>query len=115
MTESKEPWITKEQLNRATIKAKDIYQDFLREVGGGCEQSWDEIEIDGLYFDIECWDETEDQRRDTSCSIYPTFPTKENEYRETDGTRSICLFQNKEVCADEMVEALNPAITWSRQ
>lgn len=98
-------WITEEQLKQIRVRAKQIYKDFLADKSG--EQSWDEIEIDGLYFDIECWDETGDERKETSCSVYPTqhtirldgggFGKSNAEWRETDSDKSIRLFKNKEV------------------
>jgi len=71
-----------------------IYKDFLKDLNQG-EQSWHEIEIDGEYFDIECWDETGTERKETTCAIYPVYPTK-NGLRATDGTKWVRLFTNKE-------------------
>ena len=98
-------WITEEQLKQVTVVAKEIYQDFLADKNG--EQSWDEVEIDGKFFDIECWDESGEQRKETSCSVYPTQPTirldgggfgeSNAEWRETDSDKWIRLFENKEV------------------
>jgi hypothetical protein len=87
-------WITKEQLEQGRVQAEKIYKEFLQNDSQG-EQSWDEIIIDGQYFDIECWDETGIERKNTTCAIYPVYPTN-NGLRATEGTRWICLFTNKE-------------------
>ena len=90
-------WITEEQLEQAKVQAEKIYKEFLEDtypLEG--EQTWNEIEIDGQYFDIECWDEDlEKPRTETTCAIYPVYPTG-NGYRSTDGTKWIRLFTNGE-------------------
>ena len=86
--------ITESRLDKARLEAKKIYKDFLKDLNQG-EQSWHEIEIDGEYFDIECWDETGTERKETTCAIYPVYPTK-NGLRATDGTKWVRLFTNKE-------------------
>ena len=90
-------WITEKQLEQAKVQAEKIYKEFLEDtypLEG--EQTWNEIEIDGQYFDIECWDEDlEKPRTETTCAIYPVYPTG-NGYRSTDGTKSIRLFTNGE-------------------
>jgi len=88
--------ITESQLNKARLEAKKIYKDFLKDLNQG-EQSWNEIEIDKEYFDIECWDDDMGKpRTNTYCSIYATYPTQCGTWRETDGTKFIRLFTNKE-------------------
>ena len=86
-------WISKEELKTANNQAKKIYKDFCEDDSQG-EQSWNEIEIEGNYFDIECWDETGIERKETTCSIYATYPTQCGTWRETDGTKFIRLFTN---------------------
>ena len=89
-------WITEKQLEQAKVQAEKIYKDFLEDIYPQDEQTWDEIEIDGQYFDIECWDEDlEKPRTETTCAIYPVYPTG-NGYRSTDGTKRIRLFTNGE-------------------
>ena len=49
-------WITEEQLKEGRVQAEKFYKEFLEDtypLEG--EQTWNEIEIDGQYFDIECW------------------------------------------------------------
>ena len=89
-------WITEKQLEQAKVQAEKIYKEFLEDIYPQDEQTWDEIEIDGQYFDIECWDEDlEKPRIETTCAIYPVYPTG-NGYRSTDGTKWIRLFTNGE-------------------
>ena len=98
-------WITEEQLEQGRVQAEKIYKaffDVIKDINGEdynpdtVEQTWDEIEIDGQYFDIECWDEDlEKPRTETTCAIYPVYPTG-NGYRSTDGTKWIRLFTNGE-------------------
>ena len=89
-------WITEKQLEQAKVQAEKIYKAFFEDTYPDVEQTWDEIEIDGQYFDIECWDEDlEKPRIETTCAIYPVYPTG-NGYRETDGTKFIRLFTNGE-------------------
>ena len=91
-------WITEEQLEQAKVQAEKIYKEFLEDtypLEG--EQTWNEIEIDGQYFDIECWDEDlENPRTETYCAIYATYPTDNGRWRECDGTKFIRLFTNGE-------------------
>lgn len=88
-------WITAKQLEQGKVQAEKFYKDFLQDEIGD-EQSWNEIEIDGQYFDIECWDDDmKKPRTETTCAIYPVYPT-DNGYRATDGTKYIRLFTNKE-------------------
>ena len=91
-----EEWITEKQLEQAKVQAEEIYKDFVSDcecISG--EQEWNEIEIDGQYFDIEVFDEDMDNPRTlTYCSIYPTEEI--GEWRETDGTRWIRLFGEEE-------------------
>tara|TARA_R100001440_G_scaffold25925_1_gene42145 strand:+ start:45 stop:329 length:285 start_codon:yes stop_codon:yes gene_type:complete len=89
-------WITEEQLEQGRVQAEKIYKEFLDDTYPRDEQTWNEIEIDGQYFDIECWDEDlEKPRTETTCAIYPVYPTG-NGYRSTDGTKWIRLFTNGE-------------------
>ena len=53
---SKNKWITAKQLKQGKAQAENFYKEFLQDDSQG-EQSWNEIEIDGQYFDIECWDD----------------------------------------------------------
>ena len=88
-------WITKEQLEQGRVQAEEIYKEFLQDDSQG-EQSWNEIEIDGQYFDIECWDDDmKKPRTETTCAIYAVYPTN-NGWRECDGTKWIRLFTNGE-------------------
>ena len=83
-------WITEEQLRKAKIQAKPIFQDFLSDKLGD-ESDWTEIEMDGQYFDIECWDDDmKKPRTETYCAIYPTRLI--NGWRQTDGQRYKRLF-----------------------
>ena len=82
-------WITEEQLRKAKIQAKPIFQDFLRDEEG--DDDWTEIEIDGQYFDINCWeDDMKKPATETYCAIYPTHLI--NGLRQTDGQRYKRLF-----------------------
>ena len=90
-------WITEKQLEQAKVQAEKIYKDFLEDIYPQDEQTWDEIEIDVQYFDIECWDEDlENPRTETYCAIYATYPTDNGRWRECDGTKFIRLFTNGE-------------------
>ena len=90
-------WITEKQLEQAKVQAEKIYKDFLEDIYPQDEQTWDEIEIDGQYFDIECWDDDmENPRTETYCAIYATYPTDNGRWRECDGTKFIRLFTNVE-------------------
>ena len=86
-------WITESQISIAKQKAKEILKDFCSATDG--EQSWTEIEIDGKFFDIECYQENE--KYDVICSVYPVYTTKCGGWRQTDGENWIRLFTNKEV------------------
>ena len=90
-------WITEKQLEQAKVQAEKIYKAFFEDTYPDVEQTWDEIEIDGQYFDIECWDEDlENPRTETYCAIYATYPTDNGRWRECDGTKFIRLFTNGE-------------------
>ena len=94
---SKNKWITAKQLKQGKAQAENFYKEFLQDDSQG-EQSWNEIEIDGQYFDIECWDDDmEKPRTATSCAIYPVYPTNQDGYgmRTCDGTKWIRLFTNR--------------------
>jgi|TARA_R100000084_G_C4613658_1_gene129470 hypothetical protein len=89
-------WITEKQLEQGRVQAEKIYKEFLEDTYPSGEQTWDEIEIDGQYFDIECWDDDmENPRTKTTCAIYAVYPT-DNGWRECDGTKFIRLFTNGE-------------------
>ena len=89
-------WITEKQLEQGRLQAEKLYKEFLEDIYSQDEQTWDEIEIDGQYFDIECWDEDlEKPRTETTCAIYPVYPTDDG-CRTTDGTKWIRLFTNGE-------------------
>jgi len=89
-------WITEKQLEEGRVQAEKFYKEFLEDtypLEG--EQTWNEIEIDGQYFDIECWDnDMKNPRTETSCAIYPTYLI--NNWRETDSEKWIRLFTNGE-------------------
>ena len=89
-------WITEKQLEEGRLQAEKIYKEFLEDtypLEG--EQTWNEIEIEGQYFDIECWDDDmKNPRTETFCSIYPTYLI--NDWRETDSEKWIRLFTNGE-------------------
>tara|TARA_R100001440_G_scaffold50006_1_gene69956 strand:+ start:46 stop:327 length:282 start_codon:yes stop_codon:yes gene_type:complete len=88
-------WITEEQLEQAKVQAEKIYKAFFEDTHPNVEQTWDEIEIDGQYFDIECWDDDmKNPRTETFCAIYPTYLI--NDWRETDSEKWIRLFTNGE-------------------
>ena len=89
-------WITEEQLEQGRVQAEKIYKEFLEDTYSlEGEQTWNEIEIDGQYFDIECWDEDmKKPRTETFCAIYPTYLI--NDWRETDSEKWIRLFTNGE-------------------
>lgn len=87
-------WITAKKLKQGKAQAKKFYKEFLQDETIG-EQSWNEIEIDGQYFDVECFDDDmEKPRTETYCSIYPTYLI--NDWRETDNEKWIRLFTNRE-------------------
>ena len=90
-------WITEKQLEQGRVQAEKIYKEFLEDTHPlEGEQTWTEIEIDGQYFDIECWDDDmENPRTETTCAIYAVYPT-ENGWRECDGTKFIRLFTNRD-------------------
>jgi hypothetical protein len=91
-------WITEQELEIATGKAFEIYKDFRSD--HDCmqgEQTWTEIEINGKFFDIECFDDdTNKPRTETSCAVYPVYPSDCGRWTETDGSKWIRLFTNKE-------------------
>jgi len=94
-------WITEQELKTAKGKASEIFTKFCKDKQG-CESDWVEIEVDGKFFDVECHDETGadtgNYRKGTMyCAIYPVYPTKCGKWRETDGSKWIKLFTNKEV------------------
>jgi hypothetical protein len=101
-------WITNEQLEIAQNQAGKIFDEFLEDIEMQMgEQSWTEIEIDGKFFDIECYDETGadtgNYRKGTMyCSIYPTYPTQCGTWRETDGDNWIRLFTTKKKASAEV-------------
>ena len=84
-------WITKSQLEVAYEKGLKLLNAFCFATDG--EQSWTEIEIDGKFFDIECYQEEEQD--DVVCNVYPTYPTKGGKYRATDGTKWVRLCTRK--------------------
>jgi|TARA_R110000744_G_scaffold138833_1_gene249733 hypothetical protein len=88
-------WITEKQIKKGRVEAEKFYKEFLQDESGD-EQTWNEIEIDGQYFDIECFDDDmEKPRTETTCAIYPVYLTN-NGLRECDGTKYIRLFTNEE-------------------
>jgi len=95
---SKNKWITAKQLKQGKVQAEKFYKEFLQDDSQG-EQSWNEIEIEGQFFDIECWDDDmKKPRTATSCAIYPVYPTNDgfiDGFRTCDGTKLIRLFTNK--------------------
>jgi len=91
-------WITKQELKIAKVMASKIYKDFCNSYDyQEGEQTWTEIEINGKFFDVECFDDDMDKpRTETYCSIYPIYRTECGTW-ETDGGNWIRLFTNKEV------------------
>jgi len=86
-------WITSEQIGKAREIAKEYFDEF-------CEQEWIEIEIDGQYFDLDCFDDNLDlPRTDVFCNIHPTY-LNQNGWRETDGTEFIRLFTKGTITED---------------
>lgn len=92
-------WINKQELKTAKNIASEIFKNFCSDYD--CmegEQAWTEIEINGKFFDIECFDDAMHKpRTETYCSIYPVYPTDCGTWREADGTKYIRLFTNPEV------------------
>ncbi len=91
-------WITKQELKTAKDMSIEIFKDFNRAY---ChqegEQTWTEIQINGKFFDVECFDDyMHKPRTDTYCAIYPVYPTKCGKYMETDGTNWVRLFTLKD-------------------
>ena len=84
-------WITKSQIEVARKEGLKILNDF--DIADDSEQSWTEIEIDGKFFDIECYQEEEQD--DVVCNVYPVYPTKCGTWRETDGTKWVRLCTKK--------------------
>ena len=84
-------WITESQISLAKQKAKEILKNFCPATDG--EQSWTEIQIEGKFFDIECYQEEDN---DVVCSVYPVYTTKCGRWRETDSENWIRLFTNRE-------------------
>lgn len=91
-------WITKQELETAKSMASEIFKDFNKSNGYiEGEQTLTEIEINGKFFDVECFDDDMDKpRTDTYCAIYPVRPTECGKYLETDCDHWIRLFTNKE-------------------
>ncbi len=86
-------WITKQELEEAKSIASKIYKDFCSDIDLG--QEWIEIEINGKFFDLDCFDDDmENPRTDTYCNIHATYPTEGGAWRETDGEKFIRLFTN---------------------
>ena len=89
-------WITEQELKTAKTKAFEIFKDFCKDKQG-CESDWVEIEVDGKFFDIECFDDNmSKERTDTFCAIYPVYPTECGKYRETDCDNWVRLFTLKD-------------------
>jgi hypothetical protein len=89
-------WITEQELKTAKGMASEIFTKFCKDKQG-CESDWVEIEINGKFFDIECFDDDMDKERtDTFCAIYPVCPTECGKYRETDCDRWVRLFTFKD-------------------
>tara|TARA_R100001015_G_C4490745_1_gene68390 strand:- start:152 stop:448 length:297 start_codon:yes stop_codon:yes gene_type:complete len=88
-------WITKQELEEAKSIASKIYKDFCSDICLSGEQEWTEIEINGKFFDLDCFDDDmEKPRTETYCNIHATYPTKVGACRETDGEKFIRLFTN---------------------
>ena len=97
-------WITEQELETAKGMASEIFAKFCKDKQG-CESDWVEIEVGGKFFDVECHDETGadtgNYRKGTMyCAIYPVYPTEYGTWTETDGSKWIRLFTNKEQTND---------------
>ena len=91
-------WITSEQLGKARKIAKEYFDEFCEH--DSYEQEWIEIEIDGKYFDLDCFDDNMDlPRTDVFCNIHPTYLNQDG-WRETDGTEFIRLFTKGTITED---------------
>lgn len=87
-------WITSEELDEVTKVARSIFQGFIRGPDMYGEEIWEEIQVGDRFFDINCWDEQGGDRSGSCiCSLYPTKITKNGQWRETDTSDSITLFE----------------------
>lgn len=87
-------WLTDEQYTKAYAQAEEIADSFWKNTGDG-EEIWDEIWVDGVAFDLNCWEE-EFEGGDTRtspvhASLYPTYET-ENGLRDTVVDECVRLF-----------------------
>jgi len=95
-------WITSEQLGKARKIAKEYFDEFCEHssLNTNFEQEWIEIEIDGQYFDLDCFDDNMDSpRTEVYCNIHAThFVPREgfDDWRETDGNKFLRLFTKTE-------------------
>ena len=98
-------WISRQELKIAKDMAIEIFKDFNKSNGyADGEQTWTEIEINGKFFDIDCFDDYMDKpRTNTVCAIYPVYPTECGKYRETDCDNWLRLFALKEDCLMSLV------------
>lgn len=92
---SSQLWITDSELKEANEKALEIFDNFYLNEGDG-EEIWEEIEVNGKFYDINCWDEGigegyNDREGAVHCTIYP-LDEDEKGYRFNDGQRYIRLF-----------------------
>ena len=95
-------WITSEQIGKAREIAKEYFDEFCEysSLNTSFEQEWIEIEIDGQYFDLDCFDDNMDlPRTDVFCNIHPTYLNQDG-WRETDGTEFIRLFTKGTITED---------------
>ena len=86
-------WITKSQLEVAYEKGLKLLNAFCFATDG--EQSWTEIEIDGKFFDIECYQETEQD--DVVCNVYPTYQPRAENTEKQMSVKRLDSAQEKEV------------------
>ena len=95
-------WITSEQIGKAREIAKEYFDEFCEysSLNTSFEQEWIEIEIDGQYFDLDCFDDNMDSpRTEVYCNIHAThFVPREgfDDWRETDGNKFLRLFTKTE-------------------
>ena len=95
-------WITSEQLGEARKIAKEFFDEFCEH--DSYEQEWIEIEIDGQYFDLDCFDDNMDlPRTEVYCNVHATyFKPREgfDDWRETDGNKFLRLFTKGTITED---------------
>lgn len=89
-------WITQDQLRLAYAQAEKVFVDFCENKFMEGEEIWDEIWVDGVAYDVNCYEEEfndEVDYRDSPCHcvLHPTIETGDG-WRNTDGETYIRLF-----------------------